>query len=53
MPPEVLEGKIKKIGPSIDVWALGVILFGLVIFKFEIFHRSLDIYHSMVIICNR
>ena len=27
MPPEVLEGKIKKLEPSIDVWGMGIILF--------------------------
>lgn len=30
MAPEVLSGKATKIGPSIDIWALGVILFGMV-----------------------
>jgi MAP/microtubule affinity-regulating kinase len=30
MAPEVLNGSIKKVGASIDIWALGVILFGLV-----------------------
>jgi MAP/microtubule affinity-regulating kinase len=30
MAPEVLSGRAQKLGPSIDVWALGVILFGLV-----------------------
>jgi serine/threonine protein kinase len=27
MPPEVLLGNIKRLEPSIDVWAMGVILF--------------------------
>jgi len=27
MPPEVLAGKIKKLEPSIDVWAMGIILY--------------------------
>lgn len=27
MPPEVLLGKIKRLEPSIDVWAMGIILF--------------------------
>jgi MAP/microtubule affinity-regulating kinase len=30
MAPEVLAGNMKEIGPSIDIWALGVILFGMV-----------------------
>ena len=30
MAPEVLSGKNKKIGTSIDVWALGVILYTMV-----------------------
>ncbi len=33
MAPEVLSGNLKGIGPSIDVWALGVILYGMVIGK--------------------
>ena len=31
MAPEVLSNKIDKVGPSIDIWALGVILFTMVI----------------------
>ena len=31
MAPEVLSGNLKEIGPSIDIWALGVILYGMVI----------------------
>lgn len=30
MPPEVLSGKIKSVGPPIDVWAMGCILFSMV-----------------------
>jgi len=30
MAPELLSGKANKISPAIDIWALGVILFGLV-----------------------
>ncbi|CAD8106440.1 unnamed protein product [Paramecium primaurelia] len=30
MPPEVLSGQIQQIRPSIDIWAMGVILFALV-----------------------
>ena len=30
MAPEVLSGRAKKLGPSIDIWALGVILYALV-----------------------
>ena len=30
MAPETLSGKTTKIGPAIDIWALGCILFGLV-----------------------
>jgi MAP/microtubule affinity-regulating kinase len=30
MAPEVLTGKVDKIGPNLDVWALGCILFGMV-----------------------
>jgi MAP/microtubule affinity-regulating kinase len=29
MPPEVLGGYIKNIGPSIDIWAIGVIMYAL------------------------
>ena len=31
MAPETLSGKNTKIGPSIDVWAIGVILYGLTV----------------------
>ena len=31
MAPEVLSGNLKEIGPSIDIWALGVILYGMVV----------------------
>jgi serine/threonine protein kinase len=30
MPPEVLSGKVNEISYPIDVWALGIILFGMV-----------------------
>jgi MAP/microtubule affinity-regulating kinase len=30
MAPEVLSGRAKRLGPSIDIWALGVILYVLV-----------------------
>ena len=30
MAPEILSGRARKLGPSIDIWALGVILYGLV-----------------------
>lgn len=30
MAPEIFSKKIKKIGPHIDIWALGVILFGMI-----------------------
>ena len=43
MAPEILTGRAKKLGPSIDVWALGVILYGLV---FDMFKTSfVDNYH--------
>ena len=29
MAPEVLTGKIKQIGPSIDVWAIGVMMYAM------------------------
>jgi serine/threonine protein kinase len=29
MAPEVLTGKIKKIGPSIDVWGIGVMMYAM------------------------
>ncbi len=29
MAPEVLSGKCKRVGPSIDIWAMGVILYAL------------------------
>lgn len=32
MAPEILSGRAKKLGPSIDIWALGVVLYGLVIY---------------------
>ena len=28
--PEVLSGKISQIGPLVDVWAIGIILYGMV-----------------------
>ena len=30
MPPEVLNDEAKSIGPAIDIWAMGVILFRMV-----------------------
>jgi serine/threonine protein kinase len=30
MAPEIFSKKLKKIGPHIDIWALGVILYGMV-----------------------
>lgn len=30
MAPEVLLGKLKHAGPSLDIWAMGVILYALV-----------------------
>jgi MAP/microtubule affinity-regulating kinase len=33
MAPEVLKGNISKIGPSIDIWSLGCILFAMVLGK--------------------
>jgi serine/threonine protein kinase len=30
MAPEVLSGQAKRLGPPIDIWSLGVILYGLV-----------------------
>ena len=30
MAPEVLSGRAKRLGPSIDIWALGVILYALI-----------------------
>ncbi len=30
MAPEVLNGELKRIEPSIDIWALGIILFMMV-----------------------
>ena len=32
MAPEILNDSIKKIGAGIDIWALGVILYGLVFY---------------------
>jgi len=29
MSPELLSGKLKQIAPSVDVWAIGVILYGM------------------------
>ena len=31
MAPEILERKIKRIGPEIDVWAMGVILYSILV----------------------
>jgi len=33
MPPEVLSGKIKRLEPSIDVWAMGIILYCMLVGK--------------------
>jgi serine/threonine protein kinase len=30
MAPEILSGRARKLGPQIDIWALGIILYGLV-----------------------
>lgn len=30
MPPEILTGRTSEIGPQIDIWALGIILYGMV-----------------------
>ena len=29
MAPETFEGKLTKIGPSVDIWAMGVILYAM------------------------
>ena len=31
MAPEILEGKLKKLEPSIDIWAMGIILYLMIV----------------------
>ena len=40
MAPETLTGALKDIGPNIDVWAMGVILFTLVTGDFPFFGET-------------
>jgi serine/threonine protein kinase len=60
MAPEVLQGKLKKLEPSIDVWAMGVILYCMLTgnlpfkgnsteeLKAEIMQGKVDIPHDLV-----
>lgn len=52
MPPEVLNGKLKFICPSVDVWGLGVIMYSLLYGKLPFKGRTNDEKVNNILQCN-